>query len=195
MRHGHGGKADEVDIDADRFFRAIDRAILEHHSRPSNLPLMLAALPEHHALFRKVSHNPLLMAEALDIHPDALPADALRERAWRVVEPAYRARLAAQADHYKTAESKEQGTGDLSQAATAAAAGRVATLLVEADRHIPGRLDQVSGTIKPGDLSDPRVDDLLDDVATLVVERGGTLLVVPAEQMPTKTGVAAIYRY
>jgi hypothetical protein len=43
MHHGHGGKKDEADIDAERFFRAIDRAVLEHHSRPSGLPLMLAA--------------------------------------------------------------------------------------------------------------------------------------------------------
>jgi len=62
MRHGHGGKQDEVQTDAERFFRAIDRAVLEHHSRPSGLPLILAALPEHHDLFHRVSHNPFLMA-------------------------------------------------------------------------------------------------------------------------------------
>jgi len=43
MRHGQGGKKDEVDIDADRFFRVIDRAVLEHYSQPSGLPLMLAS--------------------------------------------------------------------------------------------------------------------------------------------------------
>jgi hypothetical protein len=73
MHHGHGARKDEIDSDAERFFRAVDRAILEHHSRPSGLPLLLAALPEHHHLFRQVSHNPFLMAEAIDIHPDALP--------------------------------------------------------------------------------------------------------------------------
>jgi hypothetical protein len=60
MRHGHGSKKDEVDIDAERFFRSVDRAILEHHSRPSGLPLILAALPEYHTLFRQVSQNPFL---------------------------------------------------------------------------------------------------------------------------------------
>jgi len=79
MHHGHGSKKDEVDIDAERFFRAIDRAVLEHHSQPSGLPLMLAALPEHHALFRQVSHNPFLMTAGIDIHPDAVSLDALRE--------------------------------------------------------------------------------------------------------------------
>jgi hypothetical protein len=41
MHHGQGGKKDEVDIDMERFFRAIDRAVLEYYSRPSGLPLIL----------------------------------------------------------------------------------------------------------------------------------------------------------
>ena len=53
MHHGHGGKKDEAQIDAERFFRAIDRAVLKHHSQPSGLPLILAALPEHHHLFHR----------------------------------------------------------------------------------------------------------------------------------------------
>lgn len=72
MHHGHGGKASEVETDAERFSRAVDRAVLEHHSRPSGLPLILAALPEHHNRFHKVSHNPFLILESIDIHPDAL---------------------------------------------------------------------------------------------------------------------------
>jgi hypothetical protein len=104
MRHGHGGKQDKVEIDAERFFRAIDRAVLEHHSRPSGLPLILAALPEHHHLFHRVCHNPFLMAEGLTINPDALPIDEFRELAWQVVEPQYQARLATLADEFAVAK-------------------------------------------------------------------------------------------
>jgi len=57
MRHGHGGTSDEADSDAERFFRAVDRAIVGHHSRPTKLPLMLASLPEHHVLFHEVSRR------------------------------------------------------------------------------------------------------------------------------------------
>jgi len=195
MHHGHGGKKDEADIDAERFFRAIDRAVLEHHSRPSGLPLMLAALPEHHHLFHQVSHNPFLMAEGLTINPDVLPIDELRERAWQVVEPQYQARLATLADEFAVAKSKGLGSDDLAQVAQAAAAGRVATLLIEADRQIAGRLDNSTGQVEVADLSHPQVDDLLDDLGELVGRMGGRTLVIPAEQMPGQTGLAAIYRY
>jgi hypothetical protein len=195
MRHGHGGKNDEADIDADRFFRAVDRAVLEHHSRPSGLPLILAALPEHHHLFRRVSHNPFLMAEGLMINPDALPIDELRERAWQVVEPRYQARLAELSEEFEQARSKGLGNDDLMQVAQAAAAGRVATLLIEADRQIAGRLDGATGRVELADLSHPQVDDLLDDLGELVGKMGGRVLALPSERMPTRTGLAATYRY
>lgn len=70
--HAHGDKTDEVDNDRDRFFRSIDRSILEHHSRPSGLPLMLAALPEYQEPFHAISHNPFLMTIGLTRSPDSL---------------------------------------------------------------------------------------------------------------------------
>jgi hypothetical protein len=59
----------------------------------------------------------------------------------------------------------------------------------------PGRLDKANGRIELHPLSHPHVGDLLDDLAELVLERGGQLFVVPNDRMPTDTGVAAIYRF
>lgn len=50
----------------------MDRAITEYHSKPSALPLILAALPEHHAMFRTVSHNTLLPADGIEVNPEVL---------------------------------------------------------------------------------------------------------------------------
>jgi hypothetical protein len=195
MHHSQGGKKDEADVDAERFFRAIDRAVMEHHSRPSGLPLILAALPEHHHLFHRVSHNPFLMAEGLNINPDVLPIDALRQRAWQVVEPQYEARLAALADEFGVAKSNGLASDDLATIAQAAAAGRVTTLLIEADRQIAGRLDASTGRVEAVDLSNPQADDLLDDLSDLVGKMGGRVMVMPAEKMPGQTGLAATFRY
>ena len=196
MHHGHGGKESEVNIDAERFFRIVDRAILDYYSRPSGLPLILAALPEHHHMFHEVSHNPFLIEQSLDIHPDALPSiDELRRRVWQLVEPQYQARLAASIEEFEQARSKGLGHDDLTQVAQAAAAGRVATLLIEADRQIPGRLDGATGQVELAGLSHPQVDDLLDDLGELVEKMGGQVLVIPADRMTTRTGLAAIYRH
>lgn len=195
MHHGQGGKMDEVEIDAARYFRAVDRAVLEHHSRPSGLPLILAALPEHHHLFHEVSQNPLLVADGIRFNPDAASADELGTLAWQVMEPRYLARLASLGEEFEKARSRDAGSDDLEKVAEASAHGRVATLLIEADREIAGALDGTTGKVSFTTLSDPHVDDLLDDLGELVVKMGGSLLVIPADRMPTTTGLAATYRY
>ena len=195
VRHGSGSRADEMDSATERFFRTADRAILEHYSRPSRQPLLLAALPEYHGHFRRISHNPFLLADGIDIHPDAVPIEALRDRAWRAIEPHYLARLSGRVEMFGVARSRELGFDDLAQVANGAAAGRVATLLLEADRRAPGRIDTATGRIEFDDLANPEVDDLLDDVGELVMKNGGQVVIVPAERMPTRTGLAGIYRY
>ena len=85
VRQGQGSSADELEIDDEKYFRLIDRVILEYYSRPSGLPLILAALTQYHALFRRISNNPLLMPDGIEIDANALTIDELRERAWKTV--------------------------------------------------------------------------------------------------------------
>jgi hypothetical protein len=178
VQHGLGGdKASEVERDTERFFRAVDRAILERHSRPSGLPLLLAALPQHQGRFRALARNPFLLGDGIDADPDALPLEALRERAWRLLEPHYLARLAGIVEMFGAARARELGTDDLEEAADSAQGGRVATMLIQAERR------------------EPATDDRIDDVGELAMRNGGQVIVVPAARMPTRTGIAAIYRY
>ena len=193
--NGQGGKKDAIDNEAERFFRAVDRAVLEHHSRPSGLPLMLATLPEHHHLFRQVSHNPFLMTSGLMVDPQGLTRDELRQRAWDVAAPQQHAQEAAWSDAYAAAAGNGLGSDDLSTVVHGAVAGRVATLLIEAERHVAGRIDGSTGRIDPADLDNPRVDDVLDDRGALVEKRGGDVHILPAGRMPCRTGVAASFRH
>ena len=195
LQPGHGGQKDDIAGDTDRFFRAVDRAVLDHHSRPSGLPLMLAALPEHHHRFREISHNPFLMASGLMVDPHGLTHDALIQRAWEVAAPQQQAQQSALTDAYAAAAAKGLGSENLSQVAYAAVAGRVATLLIEAERQVAGRIDPASGRIDAADLGNPRVDDVLDDLGALVERMGGEVHVLPAERMPCDTGVAASFRH
>ena len=71
----------------------------------------------------------------------------------------------------------------------------MATLLIEADRIIPGQINAATGKVAAGQLDDPEVDDVLDDLGELVLKAGGEVVMVPAERMPTTTGAAAVYRF
>jgi len=120
MFHGHGSRKDEVDKDTERYFRAVDRATIEQVSKPTDLPLVLAALPEHQPVFRAVSQNAALLDAGIDGNPEAMSADQLREAAWRAVEPKYLDRLATLSHVFSEALARQNATADLADAACAA---------------------------------------------------------------------------
>lgn len=177
------------------YLRPIDAAVQAEHSKPSGLPLLLVALPEMQHAFREASHNPLLVPQGIDISPEALDVEALRVQAWEQFQPHYLERLAGLVETFENARARGQGAHLIEDVAAAAVAGRIGTLLVEADREIPGRLDKATGAIAPADLDDPEVDDLIDDIAEAVLRARGEVVVVPGERMPGECGLAAILRY
>ena len=190
-----GGEKDESQADTERFFRAVDRAILEHYSRPSGSPLILAALREHHTTFRRICRNPALIDEGINVHPEGLTVEMLRQRAWHALEPSYLGRLAALKEEFGAAQPRDLASDDLVTVAEAAVMGRVATVLIEAEREVPGRIDTATGRVEFAKRADSEMDDTLDDLAELVLHAGGRVVVVPAARMPSTTGVAAIYRF
>jgi len=195
IRHGRGQKKDDVDLDMERFFRVVDRAILDGYSRPTGLPLLLAGLPQNVAAFRAVTRNPFVIDAAIEADAESLTIEQLRVEAWRAVEPTYLERLAELTESYNSNRSRGLGDEDPAAIAEAAVAGRVGTLLIEAERLVPGRIDPTTGKLERRALGDPDADDVLDDLAEIAVRMKGEAIVVPAQRMPSTTGVAAIYRF
>jgi hypothetical protein len=196
MHHGQGGRSEETEIDAERFFRVVANTIYEQYSKPSGWPLILAALPEHHNLFQKVSNNPLLLSNGIAMNPSSVSPDKLVTLAWEIMEPEYNMKLDSFVSRFEQARANGKGSDDYKEVAVAAVEARVDTLIVEADRIIPVRITNlVTGNTQKKDLINPKVDDLLDDMGELVLKMGGQVMVLPAEKMPSQTGLAAIFRY
>ncbi|WP_341864173.1 hypothetical protein [Gymnodinialimonas sp. 57CJ19] len=194
-RHGTDVRQDLADNETQQFFRAVAEAVTRNYSRPTGMPLLLAALPEHHHLFREVSDNPLLMAQAIDVDPASVSLEDLRARAWDIVLPTYLERLDHLVERFEAAAATERGSADLSEIGKAAVAGRIETLLLDADRVVPGHVNAKTGFIEFARLEDPSVDDVLDDLSERTIKTGGEVVIVPPERMPSDTGLAAIYRF
>jgi hypothetical protein len=196
MHHGHGGKKEESEKDAEKFFRVVANTIYEHFSKPTGWPLILAALPEHPHLFQKVNKNPLLLPNGITIDPSFVSSDQLATMAWEIMEPEYNLKLEDLVALFEQSRANGKGSDDYKEVAVAAVEGRIDTLIVEADRIIPVRITNlVTGNTQKKDLSNPKVDDLLDDMGELVLKMGGQVMVLPIDKMPSEKGLAAIFRY
>lgn len=189
-------KASGDDVELEEFFRKVDKAIWERHSRQSGLPLIVCCAERYHPIFRGVAKNQNLVEEGITMNPEApeVSRDMIRDAAWKLIEPEYRRKIDQAIEEFGLARSRQKGSEDLAQVAEAATFSRVGLLLVDEQKHVGGKID-AQGKLEFGDLNHPEYDDVLDDIAERVMKTGGTVLVMPTEQMPTETGVAAIFRF
>lgn len=193
---GGGGKQDETNLDRERFFRAVDKAVTEHCSRPCGLPLVLVALPENQAVFRAVSHNPFLLADGIERDPATLQPAQLADACASVLRNRHDDALDKAFDRFGVALGQGAVGRHLPEIANAAAEGRVALLLVEAEREVAGTIAANALNREAADTRKIHSEDVLDELILAVIRQGGEVVVVPPERsMPTETGAAAVYRY
>lgn len=188
--------SDSRDRQLQRYFRRVDEAITRYHSEPAGLPLILAALKQYHGFFHEASHNPHLVEGGIERDPfHEITPDDLAQHAWQILAPLREARLADLREKFGTGKAHNGATDQINEVARQAVFGKVATLLLREDHRVGGTVDRGTGEITFRAIGNPHTDDVLDDIAEIVLGNGGEVFVLPADQTIGDTGVAAIYRY
>ena len=195
MYHGHGGAKDERKVDQEKFFRHVDTFVLEQYSKKQKIPLILVSPDEHQGEFRKLSKNNYLIDEGIKIDGDALDKKNLYEKVQDVIQELFKKELKDRMATFSEAHAKDLGSDDVVQIGRAIAEGKVASLYLEENTVHPGRFDPQLGTVMQGEIADPRVGDVYDDMAEVVLSRGGEVLILSKDEMPTERDLAAVYRY
>ncbi len=203
---GAGSKQDDIDKDTEIFFRHVDAVVDGKASRPTGLPLLLVAAAPLAATFRGLSKNPLLLEDHVPLDPHLMSLEQLAATVAPVFAAARARRIERELVMFHRARDRNLASESLAEIGTAAAAGRIATLLLEAERFIPGRFDRQSGELT-GDGKPPpdasrsggqpagRTEDILGSLAETVLLHGGEIVSLAGTAMPCPTGAAAVYRY
>jgi hypothetical protein len=181
--------------EAERFFREVDREVVARVSEPAGLPVIPVGIDDNLSEFRRLSKNRFLTAEGVSGDWTNWSLPEIRERAWKVFEKHYLADLATIREDFGTARARGQATADLADAARAVVMNRVGILLIDADRTVPGAIDMGTGELHPAPAGDAAAGDMLDDLAEMALKIKARVVVTPAANVPTDTGLAAIFRY
>jgi hypothetical protein len=187
--HRHGSLTDALDPDVAIFFRSVDRAIHERHSRPSGLPLVVVAVADNLGPFRALSRNPQRLDPGIEADPAALDDDALCERAHVLVARHEAARIDALVERVAVARARGLAVERIDEAAMAAREGRVETLLMADSPAV------TEGATQGAAVAETDADDPAAALAEQVLRAGGVLHVVPAQRLAPPDRVAAILRY
>jgi hypothetical protein len=160
----------------------------------SEIPLVLASTEPLESIYRSVNTYAHLAPKPIDGSPGTLSDDQLAERARPILDALYRDRLKAWTDRFQGRAQVGQTTLDVAQAARAATAGAVESMLVNIDEIVDGTVDGdgvVTFAAGPG----PDTYGVVDEIADRVILTGGQVLAVRKADIPEGRSLAAILRY
>lgn len=186
-----GSTRDEEAVDMEKYFRWVDRYVMDNHSKRTEVPLILATLPENQSEFAQLSHNDFLMKEGIKKDPQSISLDELREMAWKIMEPKFNENLQKATDRYELSKSRELASEDISEIARAARDMRIDTLLVNLDKTVPGHIDPGSEKL----LDENGSGDMLNDLALMALKQKAKVYVISDEKLSLGSGVKAIFRF
>lgn len=203
---GAGAKQDDIDDDTESFLRQVDAVVEAQVSRPTGLPLVLVAAPPLAAVFRGLSSNPLLLEDYVPRDPHLMASTELAAVVAPVFAAAHARRIDRELAAFRRARDHGLAIEDLAEIGRAAVAGRVATLLLESDRFIPGSFDPATGRVtcqgeppgdpsRTGDIPAATTHDVLGLLAEAVLLHGGGIVSLARTAMPSPSPAAAMLRY
>jgi hypothetical protein len=178
-----------------RWFREVDNAVAPL-LRDEHAPGVLTGVSRLQAVYRSITRLPQLAAEGVDGSFLRAAADEIHERTRPIALELYRATESEAVAEFQRKNGAMRSTDVLETVAEAAVVGRVRRLLIAQGRSVRGKFDRTTGEVKKrAAREDAYGDDVLDDVAASVLVRGGQVLVVDRDRMPTRSPVAAVLRW
>jgi hypothetical protein len=161
----------------------------------SRTPLLLAGASSHQDAFRQNCNYQHLIERGLVGAVDDLDSDSLTNISVVAMKSYFEEQDYLAVATFRKAEAAGLTTTDLEEVAKAAARGQIQSLLVAEDRHVWGHLDRDTGRVQVVHDQQGTADDLLDDLAELTLNNGGSVTVLPSVVLPNGQLIAAVLRW
>lgn len=201
--HDHKSRHDVTQEEAKKFFRYVDKAMNDTLVRTSDEPVILVTAPEHEHAFREICTFETLLPEGINKDPRTLSGTTLRDDAVAIMEGIQAKELAKMEEDYAYKASKGEATDSIPDIGLALVERKVGVLFLEEGKGLPGTFDDATGAVTFDGSTNPVDDKELDpaspDIAAAFAEaaalQDASVLVLPAEKMPIKGGMAATFRF
>lgn len=178
----------------DKFYFTINERIRKS-GELGHSPMFLVGPSDLMQAYRAVNSYAHVIDEpvAKGFDPDDLRA--IQAKVWPRVSKWYLEKESSALTDFERGKDQRKAADDLEEIARASVKGRVKTLILAKGVHLWGQV-ATTGRIAVQDPKDlPRTDDLLDDLAEAVVARGGQVISLDQQRMPTESPIAAVYHW
>jgi hypothetical protein len=193
MYFGHGASDEDKMIVVEQYLRELEKGITKV-MKERNDPLVVIGLKDNVVLYKKINDYARLVDDPIYFNPDELTDLDLKNKGWQVIKQHFLK------DMYSSLEKfSEKGEGkvsnNLSEIVEATVMGRSQTVFISRNEKKWGFYDNENQTVhyssKPGS-SDV---ELLNWLSITAHKKGSKVYILPKEEMPMHSTVAAEYRF
>ncbi len=192
--HGQGVGTDDAKDNILRYFRLIDRGLLEV-LREENSPLFLVGVGFLHSIYREANTYAYLSSEGIPGNPEELSAEDLQTMVWPLAEQYFRQAEQEALTRFGPLKGTGRTTYNIIEAAPAACNGRVEALFMAQGAEQWGSLDAQTNTVSIHPQAQPGDEDLFDFTAIQTIINGGKVYMQKQDGVPDGQELAALYRY
>lgn len=187
--HGQNDTSTEKEIDMENYFRIVDKYVFDYYSKPTELPLILFALPENIAEFRKLSKNNFLDEVQIEASPAQLSNNDIQKKTAEKIHEVIDKRHRNLIERFEETAPRFKLDAQYEDLAFSSVQGKIEYLLLEKGYEVPGSIDE------NGQYHEGPVDDYTNQLAWNVLRANGKVYVLDIEEMPSSVHVAAVLRY
>lgn len=180
--------------DIDGIYHDLDSTLYNLLQREQH-PLMLAGNPRLVSTFKEMSQNRLIVEQTMKWVDEYESVDNLHKKSIELLEPFLHRQESQYIKQYWNAKLRHRTSSNLNEIVDLAIKGGIKHLFINEKMNVWGRINYRTGefTYHPRQV-DSKDDDILDDIAELVLFHRGIVTVLPPERMPDSQAAVAVLR-
>ena len=196
--HGHGGGREEHKAYLRQYFSEVSKGIREYLGGAEG-PVILAAVDFCHPIFHQASKLRNLADDGIEGNVHFWNDKEIYDAAWPIAKRQMEQRIEEALEKWERSFGRGSAEVDPMMVGRRVIESRVHLLLLSEDAELWGQFDRTTGAIEVIDDGadadqEAMAVDVFDEMAETVVQLGGDVVVLPADKMPTDTGIGAILR-
>ncbi|MCC5904753.1 MAG: hypothetical protein JJU13_00980 [Balneolaceae bacterium] len=190
---GHNANEEDKMVVVEQYYREIEKEITKTLKSISD-PLILVGLVENTGLYRKVNTYKRTVDTKVKHNPDELTDKELKEKGWDVVREYFLSDMYNSLDKFAKS-TDDKVSNNLGEIVEATVMGKSQTIFISKGEKKWGVYDAENHTVHYS--SQPKNDDveLLNWLSITAFKTGSKVYILPKEEMPIRSTVAAEFRF
>ncbi len=189
--HGHGDVTAKEETEIKHFLQHFDGEI-SNLLKEYNLPLVIAGVESILPLYLEANTYKLMIGKGIDVQPESISEDKLRQKAWELVEPYYQASQQQYLAEIGEQSHMDRVTNELARILQDSFQGKVKALFVSPQAERWGYFNPDTQAVDFHQERQADSQDLYDTAVEWVLKRGGDVYLDEDQSSPP---ITALLRY